>query len=88
LKNDGAVETDKDNNMEQLDRITQQPGIMGGKNDKGDVWTKAANYHSRTPKYNETYRTDLIEKAVKWANWLEAHFQSNRNKTPENKVID
>ena len=22
------------------------------KNDKGDIWTKAANYYSRTPKYN------------------------------------
>jgi uncharacterized protein (DUF433 family) len=31
LKNDGAVETDKDKNMEQLDRITQQPGIIGSK---------------------------------------------------------
>ncbi|MCW5599099.1 hypothetical protein C8R30_1528 [Nitrosomonas nitrosa] len=43
------------------------------KNDKGDIWTKAANYHSRTPEYNETYRTDLIEKAIKWADWLEIH---------------
>ena len=40
-------------------------------NDKGDIWTKAANYHSRTPKYNARYRADLITKAVKWADWLE-----------------
>jgi hypothetical protein len=32
------------------------------KNDKGDIWTKAANYHSRTPKYNAKYRADLIVK--------------------------
>ena len=41
------------------------------KNDQGDVWTRAANYHSRTPKYNEKYRADLMTKAVKWADWLE-----------------
>lgn len=44
------------------------------KNDKGDIWTKAANYHSRTPEYNARYRADLIAKAVKWADWLEEWF--------------
>ena len=44
------------------------------KNDKGDLWTKAANYHSRTPRYNATYRSDLRVKAAKWADWLEACF--------------
>ena len=44
------------------------------KNDQGDIWTKAANYHSRTPKYNERYRADLIAKATKWADWLGEHF--------------
>ena len=41
------------------------------KNDQGDVWTRAANYNSRTPKYNAKYRADLMAKAVKWADWLE-----------------
>ncbi|MBL0011120.1 MAG: transglycosylase SLT domain-containing protein [Nitrosomonas sp.] len=41
------------------------------KNDKDDIWTKAANYHSRTPQYNARYRADLIGKAAKWADWLE-----------------
>ena len=41
------------------------------KNDKGDIWTRAANYHSRTPKDNAKYRADLIVRAVKWADWLE-----------------
>lgn len=41
------------------------------KHDQGDIWTKAANYHSRTPKYNARYRDDLIAKAAKWAVWLE-----------------
>lgn len=44
------------------------------KHDKGDLWTRAANYHSKTPHYNAIYRTDLLAKAVKWADWLEARF--------------
>ncbi|MCK0509585.1 muramidase [Aromatoleum buckelii] len=43
-------------------------------NDKGDIWTRAANYHSRTPQFNAIYRADLMEKAGKWADWLEARF--------------
>jgi hypothetical protein len=43
-------------------------------NDKGDLWTRAANYHSRTPQYNHVYRADLIRKASKWADWLDARF--------------
>jgi hypothetical protein len=42
--------------------------------DKGDLWTKAANYHSRTPQYNAVYRADLVHKAAKWADWLESRF--------------
>jgi len=42
--------------------------------DKGDLWTKAANYHSRKPKHNAIYRADLIVKASKWADWLETRF--------------
>lgn len=43
-------------------------------NDKGDLWTRAANYHSRTPQYNHVYRSDLTRKASKWADWLDARF--------------
>jgi hypothetical protein len=42
--------------------------------DRGDLWTRAANYHSRTPQYNATYRADLLVKAGRWADWLEARF--------------
>jgi hypothetical protein len=42
--------------------------------DKGDLWTRAANYHSRTPQYNAVYRADLMRRAVKWADWLDARF--------------
>ena len=46
------------------------------KQDKGDLWTKAANYHSRTPKVNAKYRADLMAKASKWADWLENRFMT------------
>jgi len=42
--------------------------------DKGDLWTRAANYHSRTPQYNAVYRADLMRRALKWADWLDARF--------------
>lgn len=42
--------------------------------DMGDLWTRAANYHSRTPHYNSVYRVDLMRKATKWADWLDARF--------------
>jgi hypothetical protein len=43
-------------------------------NDKDDIFTRAANYHSKTPKYNAIYRADLIKKANKWGHWLNARF--------------
>ena len=46
----------------------------GARNDKGDLWTKAANYHSRTPRFNAVYRADLMRRATRWADWLEARF--------------
>jgi hypothetical protein len=46
------------------------------RNDLGDLWTKAANYHSRTPKQNRTYRTDLMQKSVKWGDWLADRFRT------------
>ncbi|SEG06708.1 transglycosylase SLT domain-containing protein [Nitrosomonas ureae] len=49
------------------------------KQDKGDLWTKAANYHSRTPKVNAKYRADLMAKAVRWADWLENSFMTADN---------
>ncbi len=44
------------------------------KKDRGDLWTRAANYHSRMPRYNAVYRADLVVRARKWADWLEARF--------------
>jgi hypothetical protein len=45
--------------------------------DHGDLWTRAANYHSRTPWINAKYRGDLKKRAAKWANWLVAHFSTH-----------
>jgi hypothetical protein len=44
------------------------------RNDSGDLWTKAANYHSRTPYYNGIYRAQIMQRAAKWGSWLEARF--------------
>jgi hypothetical protein len=44
------------------------------KYDKGDLWTRVANYHSRTPDLNASYRANLRVKAEKWANWLETYY--------------
>jgi hypothetical protein len=40
------------------------------RNDQGDLWTRAANYHSRTPRHNAPYRAKLISRAITWADWL------------------
>jgi hypothetical protein len=42
----------------------------------GDIWTRAANYHSYTPRFNSVYRARLIGAAGKWANWLSARFKT------------
>ncbi len=47
---------------------------MHEKNDGRDMFTSAANYHSKTPKYNLIYRLDLIKKSAKWQHWLQMHF--------------
>lgn len=43
-------------------------------NDQGDLWTRAANYHSRTPTVNAVYRADLMTKAERWSDWVEQHY--------------
>jgi hypothetical protein len=53
-------------------------------NDNGDLWTKVANYHSRTPLYNTEYRNKLVVRAARWKTWLASRFvieemQSVRN---------
>lgn len=45
-------------------------------NDAGDLWTRVANYHSRTPTYNTRYRFRVMRKAAKWADWLTARFST------------
>lgn len=47
------------------------------KNDQGDIWTRAANYHSRTPRYNARYRRKLISRANDWYQWLGRQFMTH-----------
>ena len=47
-------------------------------NDTGDLWTRVANYHSRTPSHNARYRMGVMRKAAKWADWLAARFPTVR----------
>ncbi len=47
------------------------------RNDRGDVWTRASNYHSRTPRHNARYRSDLIRRAQRWTTWLDSHFPTH-----------
>jgi hypothetical protein len=39
--------------------------------DSGDIWTRVANYHSRTPVYNARYRASIMERARRWHFWLQ-----------------
>lgn len=41
--------------------------------DRGDLWTRVANYHSYTPRFNSRYRQKLIRHAEMWRNWFQAH---------------
>lgn len=57
------------------------------RNDQGDIWTRAANYHSRTPQYNSIYRASLIKRAGKWGNWLVARFPTFDATQPGKPVV-
>jgi hypothetical protein len=52
------------------------------KNDSGDIWTRAANYHSRTARFNAIYRHDLMRSAIKWADWLAVRFPTHNVLAP------
>ncbi|PWF55359.1 transglycosylase SLT domain-containing protein [Massilia glaciei] len=52
------------------------------KNDKGDLWTRVANYHSRTPHFNQVYRADLMKRAARWADWLSARYVTHEAPLP------
>jgi len=44
--------------------------------DAGDLWTRAANYHSRTPGLNADYRAQIMVRGARWAGWLHARWPS------------
>ena len=42
--------------------------------DHGDLWTRIANYHSRTPLHNARYRASIMTRATRWSEWLRARY--------------
>lgn len=50
--------------------------------DQGDLWTRSANYHSRTPRFNWVYRADLMKRAASWADWLASHYLTHDVASP------
>lgn len=44
--------------------------------DRGPFWQRVANYHSRTPKYNQKYQELIMPRAYKWLKWLEPRVQT------------
>jgi hypothetical protein len=45
--------------------------------DQGDIWTRLSNYHSRTARFNRVYRSDLMTRAAKWADWLAVRYPTH-----------
>ncbi len=54
------------------------------KHDGGDIWQRAANYHSRTAFYNRPYRNQLIRRARKIASRLNGSFLHKPANAKEN----
>jgi hypothetical protein len=50
--------------------------------DSGDLWTRVANYHSRTPRFNAPYRMGLIRRATHWGHWLASRFKTYEMPSP------
>lgn len=44
-------------------------------NTEADYWTRVANYHSKTEKFNSVYKRKLIPLAIEWGKWLERNGQ-------------
>ena len=50
--------------------------------DRGDLWQRAANYHSRTPSLNSKYRAKVMACAIRWANWLKTRYTTREFAQP------
>lgn len=57
-------------------------------NDEGDLWKRVSNYHSRTPRFNQVYRKDLIKRAAKWADWLSSRYTTYEVSLPEGRKTE
>lgn len=47
-----------------------------------DFWTRAANYHSRTPALNTKYQERLRSLSERWSAWLQAAYPSPAPQQP------
>jgi hypothetical protein len=50
--------------------------------DSGDLWTRIANYHSRSLQFNAPYRIGVIRRARYWVQWLSARFATYEMPSP------
>lgn len=50
--------------------------------DRGDLWQRAANYHSRTQHINARYRAKLMARGARWASWLKARYATREFTAP------
>lgn len=41
--------------------------------DTGDMWSRAAYYHSRTPQPHAVYRAQIEHRGNRWQRWLDQH---------------
>jgi hypothetical protein len=44
--------------------------------DAGGFWERVANYHSRTPAYNQRYQRLIKPRAAKWGQWLSKNMKT------------
>lgn len=58
------------------------------KNDGGDIWTRVANYHSRTPIHNAPYRAAIMVFARQWGDWLSARYHTYETLTVTPRTIE
>lgn len=68
LTNDGCYSADYA--AYRLQRCFNDSSLKG----KG-FWTRAACYHSKTPKFNAIYQEKLKPAAMHWADWLSRNFK-------------
>lgn len=47
-------------------------------NGKKSYWTAVADYHSKTPKYNDRYKKKLVSYSISWGKWMEKNTNAQK----------